>query len=209
MYAWAVSTEVGPSMRDRILDAAEALVISNGFHATTVDAVLAAVGASKGAFFHHFSSKADLGRALVERYACADLELLEEYMGAAEAASDHPAAQLVDFIRRYEESAPELVGDEPGCLYATFVYERMPDAAGFNQIVVDAIRAWRERIVGKLEAIDPRPPNLEGVDLAGLADHVFATFEGSFVLARATGEPDHVRAQVAQLRRYLELLLAG
>jgi TetR/AcrR family transcriptional regulator, transcriptional repressor for nem operon len=182
-------------MRDRILDAAEELVISNGFHASTVDAVLAAADASKGAFFHHFSSKADLGRALVDRYACADLELLEEYMLAAEGASDDPADQLVDFIRRFEESAHELVGDEPGCL------------AGLSQIVVDAICAWRERIVAKLQAIDPRPPNLEGVNLAALADHVFATFEGAYVLARATGEPDHVRAQVAQLRRYLELLL--
>ena len=196
-------------MRDRILDAAEELVISNGFHATTVDAVLAAADASKGAFFHHFSSKADLGRALVDRYASADLELLEEYMVAAEGASDDPADQLVDFIRRFEESAHELVGDEPGCLYALFVYERVPEAAGLSQIVVDAIRAWRERIVAKLQAIDPRPPNLEGVDLAALADHVFATFEGAYVLARATGEPDHVRSQVAQLRRYLELLLAG
>jgi len=194
-------------MRDRILDAAEELVISNGFHASTVDAVLAAADASKGAFFHHFSSKADLGRALVDRYACADLELLEEYMLAAEGASDDPADQLVDFIRRFEESAHELVGDEPGCLYALFAYERVPEAAGLSQIVVDAICAWRERIVAKLQAIDPRPPNLEGVDLAALADHVFATFEGAYVLARATGEPDHVRAQVAQLRRYLELLL--
>jgi TetR/AcrR family transcriptional regulator, transcriptional repressor for nem operon len=196
-------------MRGRILDAAEELIFTHGFHATSVDAVLAVAGASKGAFFHHFASKADLGLALVDRYACADLELLEEYMVAAEGASDHPAVQLVDFIRRFEESAYELVGDEPGCLYALFVYERVPDAAGLSQIVVDAIRSWRERIVAKLQAIDPRPPNLEGVDLAALADHVFATFEGAYVLARATGEPDHVRAQVAQLRRYLELLLAS
>lgn len=203
-----MATDVRPSLRDRILDAAEALVIANGFHATTVDAVLDAAGASKGAFFHHFSSKADLGRALVDRYACADLELLEEYMIAAEAASDDPAEQLVGFIRRFEESAPELAGDEPGCLYASFVYERMPDAAGLNEVVVDAVRAWRQRILAKLEAIDPTPPNLDGVDLAGLADHVFATFEGAYVLARAMREPDHVRAQVAQLRRYLELVLA-
>lgn len=198
-----------PPMRDRILDAAEVLVMANGFHATTVDAVLETAGASKGAFFHHFSSKADLGRALVDRYASADLDLLEEHMGAAEAASDDPAAQLVDFLLRLEAAGPELAGDEPGCLYVSFVYERLPEAVGLGEVIVHAIESWRDRIVEKLEAIDPPPADLEGADFAALADHVFATFEGAYVLARATGDPDHLRAQLRQLRRYFELLLSS
>jgi TetR/AcrR family transcriptional repressor of nem operon len=200
-------TATRPSLRDRILDAAEVLVVADGFHATTVEAVLEGAGASKGAFFHHFASKADLGRALVERYARADVELLEEHMSAAEAAHDDPADQLVDFLRRLEAAAPELAGDPPGCLYVSFVYERMPASVGVERIVGEAIEAWRERIVTKLEAVEPRPTGLAGVDLAGVADHVFVTFEGGFVLARATAQPDHLRAQVAQLRRYVELLL--
>ena len=48
--------------RERILDAAQQLVMERGFSATTVDAILEAAGSSKGAFFHHFASKADLGR---------------------------------------------------------------------------------------------------------------------------------------------------
>ena len=42
------------------LEAAQQLVIERGFSATTVDAILEAAGASKGAFFEHFSSKAAL-----------------------------------------------------------------------------------------------------------------------------------------------------
>jgi TetR/AcrR family transcriptional repressor of nem operon len=40
-----------------------------------------------------------------------------------------------------------------------------------------------------------------------LADHVFATFEGAFILARSTNDPGHMRAQLAVLRQLLTALL--
>jgi hypothetical protein len=44
------------------------------------------------------------------------------------------------------------------------------------------------------------------VDLESLADQVFTTFEGGFILARAMHDPSHLRAQLTHLRHYLELL---
>jgi len=45
------------------------------------------------------------------------------------------------------------------------------------------------------------------VDLAELADHVFVTFEGAFMLCRATGDPGHMRAQLRTLRQLVEAVL--
>ena len=44
------------------------------------------------------------------------------------------------------------------------------------------------------------------VDLPSLADQVFTVFEGGFILARATGDPGALQAQVAHLRWYVSLL---
>jgi AcrR family transcriptional regulator len=52
-----------------ILDAAERLFLERGYEATTVNDLLAAVGLSKGAFYHHFTSKDDVLQALVWRMA--------------------------------------------------------------------------------------------------------------------------------------------
>lgn len=196
------------SARERILDAAHALVLAQGYSATTVDTVLAAAGASKGAFFHHFPSKRALGQALVERYAERDRAVLDEFMTAAEAESDDPADQLVAFVRRFEDAAGELALEQPGCLFVSFVYEQVPDTDAIRPLIVASIVEWRSRIAAKLAAArrDGRLPT--DVDVDSLADHVFTTFEGSFILARATGGADHVRAQLTHLRRYLELLLA-
>src|SRR5262245_23867158 len=52
-----------------ILDAAQGLFLSRGYDATTVNDLLNVVGLSKGAFYHHFSSKEDVLQALTWRMA--------------------------------------------------------------------------------------------------------------------------------------------
>jgi TetR/AcrR family transcriptional regulator, transcriptional repressor for nem operon len=192
--------------RERILDAAQRLVLAHGFSATTVDAVLGEAAASKGAFFHHFPSKAHLGRALVERYASADAEALDTAMAAAEAATDDPAEQLVELLRGFEGVADSVLAAQPNCLFVSFIYEADLGGAGTDEIVTHAILHWRERILDKLEQAAAGRPVAPGVDLPSLADQLFTVFEGSFLLARALDDPTCVRRQLAHLRHYLELL---
>jgi len=52
--------------RDLMLDAAYRLFASQGYGQTSVDGIIAEAGASKGAFYHHFASKEELFRALLE-----------------------------------------------------------------------------------------------------------------------------------------------
>jgi TetR/AcrR family transcriptional regulator, transcriptional repressor for nem operon len=196
----------GSATRERILDAAQRIVLERGFAATSIDAVLAEAPATKGAFFHHFPSKNDLGRALLERYAAADERMLDEFMAAAEAESDDPAEQLVAFIRHYEHAADELAPMQPGCLFVSFIYESQLTADGHDDLIATSIRHWRARLLEKLEAAARAHPPASAVDLPSLADQVFTTFEGGFLLARAMHDPRHLRAQLAHLRHYLELL---
>lgn len=193
--------------RERILDAAQQLVMERGFTATTVDAVLEAASASKGAFFHHFASKADLGRVLVERYAHADAALLDHLMDLAESRTTDPAEQLIEFVAAFEEGLEDLSLTQPGCLFVSFIYEQFPGQEETRKLILDDILHWRGRILDKLvSATEQRPPAI-AVDLESLADHAFTILEGGFVLARATGEPLKLRDQLRHLRAYLTLLL--
>ena len=80
----------GAKTRERILDSAQRLVLEQGLAGTSIDDVLTAAGTSKGAFFHHFPSKHALARAIVERYAEADVAFLEEFMARAERRATTP-----------------------------------------------------------------------------------------------------------------------
>jgi TetR/AcrR family transcriptional repressor of nem operon len=189
------------------MDAAQALVVSQGFSATTLDAILTHAGASKGAFFHHFASKDALGDAILERYAAADAEILDLYLAEAEDETDDPAQQIVSFVRLFEEAADGLATSVPGCLFVSFIYERGPDTVRGDDVIVGSIELWRARLLDKLTEAAKTRPELADVDLPALADQVFTIFEGGFILGRATGEPSHLRRQLAHLRRYLTLLL--
>ncbi|MGI9540406.1 MAG: TetR/AcrR family transcriptional regulator [Miltoncostaeaceae bacterium] len=198
----------GTKTRERLLDAAEKLTLGRGFSATTVDQVIAEAESSKGAFFHHFASKSDLGRALVARYAAADIASLEHFMGLAEAKSDDPAVQLVEFVRSFEEIGDEIAEDhQSSCLYASFVQHHELVTDGGAELIVDAIVAWRVALAEKIAAAAELRPLSVDVDPDDLADHVFVTFEGAFILARATSDTSHMRTQLRVLRQSLESLL--
>lgn len=47
------------------------------------------------------------------------------------------------------------------------------------------------------------------VDPNALADHLFVTFEGAFILCRSTDEPEHMRAQLRVLRELASALVAN
>jgi TetR/AcrR family transcriptional repressor of nem operon len=196
----------GAATRERILDAAQRLVLARGFAATSVDAVISEAATTKGAFFHHFGSKDDLGRALVARYAAEDERALEGLMAAAEADADDPAEQLIAFLRRFEHATGAIFSTQPGCLFVSFIYERHLSREGTHDLIQGSIRQWRHRLLDKLRAAAAAHPPAVAVDLPSLADQVFTVVEGGFILSRAMDDPDHLRAQLAHLRHYVALL---
>jgi len=77
--------------RDAFLDVAEQLVRTRGWEQVTVQDILDAAGASKGAFYHYFDSKEALLEAVIERMTDAGLALVEPIV---EDAGLHATAKL-------------------------------------------------------------------------------------------------------------------
>ena len=198
----------GSGTKQRILDTAERLVIENGFAGTSVDEVIAVSGTSKGSFFHHFSSKTELARALVERYAAADIAHLHEALHAVAGITDDPAHQVIEFVRFFEDGADELMAAQSSCLYVSILTERQLAQAGTTEEIARSVLAWRAELSSMIGRALARGGRGAPIDAEALADHVFVTFEGAFLLARSTGEPAHMRAQLTVLRQLLSALLA-
>ena len=195
----------GAVNRERILDAAQHLVIENGFAATSVDQVLTAAGTSKGGFFHHFGSKLDLARALTQRYVAADIDQLRTALDATASVAD-PAERVVAFVRHFEDRAEDVMSAQSNCLYVAVLTEQQLVSNGTADLVNHAIEVWRKEIADLLVAA-ATARDLDLGDVEALADHVFVTFEGAFLLCRSTGSPEHMRAQLAVLRRLLAATL--
>jgi TetR/AcrR family transcriptional repressor of nem operon len=195
----------GSATRQRILDAAERLVIAQGYSATSVDEVIAESASSKGAFFHHFESKSDLAAQLTDRYVAGDLANLDAGV-AAVADIEDPVARVLAFVRFFEDQGDAVMSAQSGCLYATVLAEREFTGSQINDAVAQATLQWRAALVNLLRpALRARRRKL---DADALADHLYVTFEGAFILCRTLQDNSHMRTQLATFRQLLEALLA-
>lgn len=192
--------------RERILEIAEAAVLTKGFGATSIDELVAEAGISRNGFFYHFASKNELARALLQRYFERDEAVLDELFARGRELSEDPLHAFLVGLRLFAELMADLPEGHPGCLVATYCYqERLFDAEvrALNRRIV---MRWRERFRAMLEEIAAVYPPREPVDLSELADMVSAVVEGGLVLGRATGEPAILPAQIMLFRRYVRLL---
>ena len=196
----------GTATRGRILDAAEKLFLLRGYGGTAIDDVLAQAAVTKGAFFHHFPSKLDLARTVMERWVEVDYGTLDETMSRARELTRDPLQQLLVFVGLYRELLVEVAEPYDGCLMATYTSER----GLFGDELLDVIRAnfdaWHDHMAEMLRAVvDQYPPRAE-VDLESLADTLLVLVEGGFVMSRVREDPGALAAQLGHLRTYLELL---
>jgi len=85
------------STDQRILDAAQRLIQTHGYHGASYAAVAAAVGLRKASVFHHFAAKEDLARAVVVRYRTT----VQDGLSAIAQATDDPRDQLARYVGLY------------------------------------------------------------------------------------------------------------
>jgi len=191
------------------MDAAEALILEQGFSATSIERVIDRVGLTKGAFFHHFRSKSDLAYALVERYAALDLGNLERNMLRAEKLSRDPLQQVLIFVGLFQESAEELTEPYPGCLFASYLNEAQLFDERTLGIIRTTMQEWRRRLGAKFESIlRVRTPAFP-VSAESLADMMTVIFEGAFILSKTMKEAETVAGQITHYRNYIELLFGA
>lgn len=204
-----MTTAAGARTCEVILDAAESLILRQGYAATSVEQIIDNVGMTKGAFFHHFRTKNDLARALLDRYAVADAALLRENVSRASILSDDPLQQVLVFIGLFLEIAERIEEPHPGCLFASYCYESGLFDDSIHDVVAGAMLAWREAFGGLLRGAASRYPPRAEVDIDALADALTVIFEGSFIMSRALRSPRIFAAQLRIYRSHIELLFGS
>jgi TetR/AcrR family transcriptional repressor of nem operon len=110
------------STSDRVLDAAERLMQTRGFNGFSYADISAELGLSKATLHHHFATKAELGRALVERYS----QTFHGALQAIDASSAAPRHKLERYVDLYRG----VLSDERLCLCAMLAaeYNTLPRA---------------------------------------------------------------------------------
>ena len=196
----------GEATRERILDAAQAMVLDHGFAGVSVEQLIQSLGLTKGAFFHHFRNKSELARALIRRYADEGIQFLGDSLARARKLSDDPLQQFLILIGLYEEMFADLTEPYPGCLLASYVYELQQFDTETRAIINEEFILSRTELAKLIREIMTKHPPRREVDPESLADGFMSVFEGAFVLSKSLGEADVTIKQLRHYKAYIELL---
>ena len=196
-----MSRPVAPA-RQKLLDAALALIREKGYASTTVDGFCAKAGVAKGSFFHHFKDK--------EALAVAAADYWSEATSAFFAAGPyHTHKDPLDRVLGYIDFRKSILKGELAeftCLVGTMVqevYESHPairaacdasisgHAAKVEADIAEAMKLYRVRATWTADS---------------LALHTQAVLQGAFILAKAKGGAEIAAASIDHLRRYVALL---
>ncbi len=205
----ALSNGKGHETRERLLAAAEPMVLRQGFAGTSLGDLLHATSLTKGAFFHHFSGKADFARALAEHYRASHAALFERFAAEADAASDDPLDATLAFLKRFEAFVETRTTPLAGCIFAAYTYESRQFDASVQAFVTDCLKRWTALYEARFDAILARYRPKKAVSAAELAEMIVALIEGGLILSRSYRDAHLVARQSRQFRNYLELLFAG
>jgi TetR/AcrR family transcriptional repressor of nem operon len=192
--------------RERLLEAAAALTMKQGFEATTVEQILDTAGLTKGAFFYHFASKDELAKALLDRWIALDVALFDDYMGRAEKLAKDPLQQVLIMVGLIEQHFDEQGEPPGGCMITSFLYEAGAIDAETYAYAERSFAYWRDRITAKLEAAKKLHPPRVAFDVPAVADMLVGVIEGGYSLSKGYRDPKVMGAQLRNYKQYLELL---
>lgn len=191
--------------KDKLLNAALSLIREKGFSAMTVDDLCTRAGVTKGAFFHYFRSKEELGVAAAEYWSAVTGAFFEK-------APYHDHEDPLERVLAYIDFRRELLrGEIPEftCVVGTMVQETYRQCPEIRAACAASIFGHAGTLVD-----DIRDAILAyGVPVSwtaqSLAAHTQAVLQGAFILAKAKNDPAVAVESLDHLRHYIELLFAG
>lgn len=152
-----------------------------GFNASSLDSILAAAGVTKGALYHHFGSKQELGYAVVEERVRRLVH--ERYIEPFRQAED-PAEGLSRMGRHMEEELLKTGILSRGCPVNNLVQEMSGVDEGFRRRLSAILEEWKNTIADRIRRGQARGLIRLEVDAEALATFVVASYQGATGFAK-------------------------
>jgi TetR/AcrR family transcriptional regulator, transcriptional repressor for nem operon len=199
----------GSDTRQAILDVAEAAILDNGFAATSIDELIAAVGITKSGFFYHFKDKGELAKALLVRYVEREDMLFDDLFRRAEELDEDPLHGFLVGLKMLSEMMADLPAGHPGCLVAAYCYQDRLFDREVRDLYTSAMLGWRRRFRSRLDLIAARYPPRILVDLDYLADMLSAITEGGIIVSKVVNDKSALPRQLMLYRDFVRAIFPG
>lgn len=188
--------------RKEILQVAFVEVFSKGFQGVSVDDIVKKTSMTKGAFYHHFPTKVDLGYALVEDVITP--MIIDRWITPLE-EFENPLEGILQRLKI-------LIGKaDPkelrwGCPLNNLVQEMAPVDAGFRIRLEKALNLWISEIERHLKRAKQNGYLREDVNARQVAHFVVMSHEGFYGMLKGLNDPHAFNALYNSLKIYFSTI---
>jgi TetR/AcrR family transcriptional regulator, transcriptional repressor for nem operon len=184
--------------RALLLNTAFAEVYRSSFQATGLDRILEKAKVTKGALYHHFASKEELGYAIVDEVITGIT--LRKWVNPLADTVD-AIDTLIDIVQGTSLSATDV---EKGCPLNNLAQEMSPVDEGFRKRVGRVFRLMIGSVSSALLEGQKRGQVRPEIDPEETATFFIATYEGYLGLAKNAQDPGVLRSGIRTMTSYLE-----
>jgi AcrR family transcriptional regulator len=185
--------------RQKILEVSADEIHKNGFIATSLSCILVRCEVSKGALYHHFKNKMELGYAVFEEiYTPSFLELWQPVVEV-----NDPIEGLCEFFTgMYKESScDEIIC---GCPLNNLCQEMSGVDEGFRLRILNMQQQLNQLIAINLQRVASQLR--DDIDFSQVAYFIVSTFHGSSSLSKSSKNKDLFEKVIKELCSYIRNL---
>lgn len=188
--------------KEKLLDAAEQLMLAKGFPATTVDEICDFAGFTKGSFFHYFESKEQLGKEVLDRFYLAFQQRLQQ--GSFREETD-PLQRLYGYVERFIEMSrkPEF---SSSCLLGNFTVELSETHPAIGSLCARFFKEWTAAVKQDLDQAKAQYAPKATFDTQSVAEYLIALVQGTKILAKAKQDNGVFEQNLHHFKGYLKSL---
>jgi AcrR family transcriptional regulator len=171
-------TPKGEATRQRIIEAAADLMRLKGVGNTTLDDVVVAGQVSKSQLYNHFTDKADLTRAVVQRWGERRLEDQED---------DLRRLDSIRGLERWRDAIVQrntVVEGAYGCILGSLAIELADHDDEARRTLRANFQTWERLLADGLERMRDKGALRADADPEELATGIMAALQGGYLLAQ-------------------------
>ena len=196
--------------REKILQAAARLIALKGYHDAKLEEVLETAQVTKGAFFHHFRDREDLGFAVLDWHMDRRRKLLDAIEQETPLARDaDPLQQVFRRLDAIQEMVRRREGCKGGCIIGNMSTALSDCHDDFRKRLAECFDEMAREFLPHLEAAARQGRVTRRTNASELARYIVTVIEGAIMQARTFGDAKLLARQFTLLKEHLRKNLDG
>ena len=189
--------------RHTLLQKAFELIYVKGYQSTSIDEIIATTHVTKGAFFHHFRNKEEMGLALIKEFMQGTIQ---EMMLSPILESESPLDEIYNLMRNLLLENP-IMQAKYGCPNHNLIQEMAPINPAFKQALLEISEQTQKVFLNILESAKSKGKIRQDVDCQQVVLFIQVGYAGIRNIGKLYDDDAPYHNYLALLKEYLNGLI--